>query len=75
MATHGKFSSGVARCLVFSVALALLGATWGCSSSVPAQAEMDEAAKARVREVHENTKAFMAKKKKDDLPSAKRNRR
>lgn len=78
MAADGKSSSGAARCLSLPIALALLGATWGCSSSVPAQADMDEAAKARVQAAHEATKAAKAKaktRKADELPSAKRKHR
>jgi hypothetical protein len=53
MTPNSKFLSTVARCLLVSVGMAVLGFTWGCSGEVPPQATLDDAAKARVQEARE----------------------
>jgi hypothetical protein len=60
MTAHSKFLSTMAKGLLVSVAMAVLGLTWGCGE-VPSQAPMDDAAKARVQEAHNREKQFMEK--------------
>jgi len=62
MTAHGKFFSTITRCLLFSVAMAVLGLTWGCGGEVPSQATLDEAATGRVKEAQDAQKEFMLKK-------------
>jgi hypothetical protein len=52
MTANRKPLSPIARCLLFSVAMAVLGLTWGCGE-VPPQATLDDAAKAQVQEAHD----------------------
>ena len=49
MTANSTCFSTMARCLLLSVAMAVLGLTWGCGE-IPSQATPDEAAKARVQE-------------------------
>jgi len=53
MTSHTKFFSTIARRLLFSVAMAVLGLIWGCGGGVPPQATLDDAAKAQVQEARE----------------------
>jgi hypothetical protein len=62
MTAHSKFFSTIARCLLFSVAMAVLGLAWGCGE-VPSQTTLDDGAKARVQEGQDATKKAREKKK------------
>jgi hypothetical protein len=52
MTANRKPLSPIARCLLFPVAMSVLGLTWGCGEISP-QATLDDAAKARVQEAHD----------------------
>ena len=60
MTAHSKLFSTLARSLLLTGALAVLGLTWGCGE-VPSQATLDDAAKARVQAAHDREKEFMEK--------------
>jgi hypothetical protein len=60
MPAHSTFFSTMARCLLFSVAMAILGVTSGCGE-LPPQATLDEGAKARVQKAQDAQNKFMAK--------------
>jgi hypothetical protein len=60
MTAHSKIRSTMAKGLLVSFAMAVLGLTWGCGE-VPSQAPMDDATKARIQEAHNREKQFMEK--------------
>jgi len=62
MTAHCKFFPAVARCLLVSVPMAVLGPIWGCGGEIAPQASLDDATKAKVQESKDNMKDFMAKK-------------
>jgi hypothetical protein len=62
MTAPSKFVSTVARCLLFSVAIAVLGLTGGCGEA-PSQATLDDAAKARVQEAQDAMKKVIERQK------------
>jgi hypothetical protein len=53
MTASTKLFCTTARCLLVSVAMAVLGFTSGCGGGVAPQATLDDAAKARVQEARE----------------------
>jgi hypothetical protein len=61
MTAHSKVFSTWTRCLLVSVAMAVLGFAWGCGDGVSSQATLDDAAKARVQQAHDSEKKFMDK--------------
>ena len=61
MRAHSTFFSIMARCLSCSVALAVLGLTWGCGDG--AQSTPDEATKAKIHEIEVKVKEAHAKKR------------
>ena len=62
MTANSKSLSPIARCLLFSVAMAVLDLTWGCGE-MPSQAKLDEGATARVQEAQDSMKQAKQKKK------------
>ncbi len=61
MARRTIFSTLTGYCVV-AFAAVVLGLAGGCGSEPSAQATLDEAAQARVKEQQDRMKAFMAKK-------------
>ena len=62
MTANSKFLSTIGRCLLFSVAMAVFGLTWGCGGGVPPQATLDDAAKAQIQEAHEVQRKLLEKR-------------
>jgi hypothetical protein len=60
MKAHSKFFRAVARCLLFSVVMTVLGLTWGCGN---ADAPPDEATKAKIQELEAKVREVHAKKR------------
>ena len=71
MTAHSKLFSTLARSLLLTGALAVLGLTWGCGE-VPSQATLDDAAKARVQAAHDREKEFMEKMARKTKASGKK---
>jgi len=64
MTANSRFSSAIARCLLFSVTMAVLGLTWGCGGAIPSHATLDEGAQARVQAAQDAMKKEHEKKRK-----------
>ena len=62
MTANRKPLSPIARCLLCSVAMAVLAFTWGCGGGVPPQATLDDAAKAQIQEAHEVQRKLLEKR-------------
>jgi hypothetical protein len=62
MTANSTFRCTMARYLLLSVAIAVLGLTWGCGGDT-SQAPLDAAAQARVQGARESTRKFMEKKR------------
>jgi len=60
MTADSKFFSTIARSLLFSVAMAVLGLAWGCGE-VPSQNVLDAGAEARVQRAKDSMQKFMEK--------------
>jgi hypothetical protein len=67
MKAHTKFFHAVARCLLFSFALTVLGLTWGCGD---AGAPPDEATKAKIQELEAKVREVHAKKSKPETSAS-----
>jgi hypothetical protein len=75
MTAHRAVFSTMARCLLFSSVVAVLGLNWGCGGEMPSQATLDEAAEARVQAARDATEKFLAKpSKKSTNPWASKTR-
>jgi hypothetical protein len=62
MKAHSKFFHAVARYLLFSVTMGVLGLTWGCGDAGAPQSG-DDAAKAKAQEIQAKVKEVHGKKR------------
>ena len=75
MTQRSQFFRTIVRTLSFSVAMAVLGLTWGCGSGVPSQSTPDEAANARAQAVADRQKQANSKKRLPDVSVIKAQQR
>jgi hypothetical protein len=75
MRASGKLFSTLGWRPAFLVAMAVLVLAWGCGGQVTPQAELDDAAKARVQEAKAAAKKFHSQKKADELEATRPRRR
>ncbi len=67
------FFSTIARCLLFSIATADLGLTWGCGGGMTSQATLDDAGKAQIKEAN-NFQMKLREKRAAKAPKGKSGR-
>jgi hypothetical protein len=75
MTQRSRFLRMIASHLSYSIAIALLGLTWGCGANVPSQSTPDEAANARAQAVADRQKQASEKKRLPDVSVAKEQQR
>jgi hypothetical protein len=63
--------SVIARCLLLSFAMVILGSAWGCGGGVPSQATLDEEGQKRLQEAQDNMRKSMAKRQEVDRSETK----